>query len=58
MSKIKALLEKDMIERPEIYDGSADYELWMQSRKKKTKPTNKKTKKKKYNVKRKKNSKI
>ena len=55
MSKIKALLEKDMIERPEIYDGSADYELWMQSRKKKTKPTNKKRK---YNVRRKKNSKI
>ena len=35
MSKIKALLEKDMIENPELYNGIADYEFWMQCRKEK-----------------------
>ena len=33
MSKIKALLEKDMTDNPELYNGVADYEFWMQCRK-------------------------
>ena len=33
MSKIKGMLEEDMIRYPELYDGSADYEFWMQCRK-------------------------
>ena len=46
MSKIKGLLEENMMKYPELYDGSADYEFWMQCRKeelleKENKPTNK-----------------
>ena len=33
MSYIKGLLEEDMMRYPELYDGSADYEFWMQCRK-------------------------
>ena len=33
MSKIKRLLEEDMMKYPELYNGEADYEFWMQSRK-------------------------
>ena len=33
MSKIKRILEEDMMKHPELYDGSADYEFWMQCRK-------------------------
>ena len=33
MSKIKRLLEEDMMKHPELYDGYADYEFWMQCRK-------------------------
>ena len=33
MSKIKGLLEEDMMRHPELYDGSADYEFWIQCRK-------------------------
>ena len=33
MSKIKGMLEENMIKYPELYDGSADYEFWMQCRK-------------------------
>ena len=33
MSKVKGMLEEDMIRYPELYDGSADYEFWMQCRK-------------------------
>ena len=33
MSKIKERLIEDMARYPELYDGSADYEFWMQSRK-------------------------
>ena len=33
MSKIKRLLEEDMIRYPELYDGYADYEFWIQCRK-------------------------
>ena len=44
MSKVKARLEEDMMRYPELYDGSADYEFWMQCRKeelleKENKPT-------------------
>ena len=33
MSKIKRLLEEDMMKYPELYNGEADYEFWMQCRK-------------------------
>ena len=33
MSKVKGMLEESMIRYPELYDGSADYEFWMQCRK-------------------------
>ena len=33
MSKIKSVLEESMIKYPELYDGSADYEFWMECRK-------------------------
>ena len=33
MSKIKKLLEEDMIKHPELYNGYADYEFWIQCRK-------------------------
>jgi len=33
MSKIKRLLEEDMIRYPELYNGYADYEFWIQCRK-------------------------
>ena len=55
MSKIKSVLEESMIKYPELYDGSADYEFWMQCRKEELleregKPTTKITKKGKSNV--------
>ena len=33
MSKIKKLLEEDMARNPELYNGWADYEFWIQCRK-------------------------
>ena len=33
MSKIKRLLEEDMMKHPELYNGEADYEFWLQCRK-------------------------
>ena len=33
MGKMKGKLIEDMARYPELYDGSADYEFWMQSRK-------------------------
>ena len=62
MGKVKARLEEDMMRYPELYDGSADYEFWMQCRKEELleregKPTIK-IKKGKSNVKRKKIMKI
>ena len=33
MSKVKGLLEENMMKNPELYDGSADYEFWIQCRK-------------------------
>ena len=33
MGKIKKVLEEDMAKYPELYDGSADYEFWIQCRK-------------------------
>ena len=51
MSKIKGILEEDMSKYPELYDGTADYEFWIECNK------NKSIKKKdKYNVKRKKSN--
>ena len=66
MSKIKALLEKDMIENPELYAESCkiyeDFDFWMQCRKEELleregKPTNK-IRKDKSDVKKKKTNKI
>ena len=50
MSKIKGILEESMMLNPELYDGSVDYEFWMQCRKeelleKENKPTIKITRK-------------
>ena len=33
MSKVKAMLEEDMMQHPELYNGHADEEFWMQCRK-------------------------
>jgi hypothetical protein len=33
MSKIKGILEENMMLNPELYNGSVDYEFWMQCRK-------------------------
>lgn len=33
MSKVKAILEEDMMKHPELYNGHADEEFWMQCRK-------------------------
>jgi len=33
MGKMKERLIEDMARYPELYDGSADYEFWMQCRK-------------------------
>ena len=30
MGKVKAILEEDMMKYPELYNGEADYEFWMQ----------------------------
>ena len=64
MGKLKGKLEEDMILHPELYNGHADEEFWIQCRKeelleKEGKPTTKITRKGKSNVrKRRKNSKI
>ena len=33
MSKVKAMLEEDMMKHPELYNGHAEEEFWMQCRK-------------------------
>ena len=33
MGKIKSILEEDMMKYPELYNGEADYEFWLQCRK-------------------------
>ena len=33
MSKVKAMLEKDMMLHPELYNGHAEEEFWIQCRK-------------------------
>ena len=33
MGKVKEKLIENMIKHPELYDGSADYEFWIQCRK-------------------------
>ena len=62
MSKVKGMLEESMMRYPELYNGEADYEFWMQCRKeelleKEGKPTNK-IRKGKSNVKKRKNNKV
>ena len=52
MSKIKGILEEDMMLHPELYNGHAEEEFWMQCRKeelleRENKPTIKKIRKKK-----------
>ena len=62
MGKVKSMLEESMMRYPELYDGSADYEFWIQCRKEELleregKPTNK-IRKDRSNVKKKKTNKI
>ena len=50
MGRVKEKLIEDMIRHPELYNGEADYEFWMQCRKeelleKENKPTIKITRK-------------
>ena len=33
MGKVKGMLEKDMMENPELYNGHAEEEFWIQCRK-------------------------
>ena len=33
MGKVKGKLEEDMMRYPELYNGEADYEFWIQCRK-------------------------
>ena len=33
MGKVKSMLEKDMMENPELYNGHAEEEFWIQCRK-------------------------
>ena len=33
MGKVKGILIEDMIKHPELYNGEADYEFWIQCRK-------------------------
>ena len=35
MSKVKGMLEENMMLYPELYNGEADYEFWIQCRKEK-----------------------
>ena len=35
MGKVKGLFEEDMMKHPELYNGEADYEFWIQCRKEK-----------------------
>ena len=61
MGKMKEKLIEDMARYPELYDGSADYEFWMKSRKEELleregKPTIKIIRKGRSNVRRKKDN--
>ena len=61
MSKVKGILEENMMRYPELYDGSADYEFWMKCREEELleregKPTIKIIRKGKSNVRRKKDN--
>jgi len=38
MGKMKGTLEENMARYPELYNGGADYEFWIECRKKKNKP--------------------
>ena len=61
MGKVKGILEKDMMLYPELYNGHADEEFWIQCSKeelleKENKPTTKIKKKGKTNVRKKRKS--
>ena len=63
MSKIKAILEEDMMKHPELYNGHAEEEFWMQCRKEELleregKPTIKLIRKGKHVRKKRKNNKV
>ena len=63
MGKVKAILEEDMMRHPELYNGHAEEEFWMQCRKEELleregKPTIKLIRKGKHVKKRKKVNKI
>ena len=50
MGKVKGMYEEDMVKNPELYDGSNEYEFWIHHEK------NKPTKKRRSNVRRKKDN--
>ena len=54
MGKTKQILEEDMMRNPELYNGHADYEFWMQCRKEEILERKNKPTKRRLNVKRKK----
>ena len=63
MSKIKGILEEDMMLHPELYNGHAEEEFWMQCRKEELleregKPTIKLIRKGKYVRRKRKSNKI
>ena len=39
MGKMKGMLEENMAKHPELYNGEAYYEFWIECCKKKNKPT-------------------
>jgi len=55
MGKVKGMLEESMMKNPELYNGHADEEFWMQCRKEKLleregKPTIKLIRRKKWKI--------
>ena len=63
MSKVKTMLEEDMMKHPELYNGEVDYDFWMQCRKEELleregKPTIKLIRKGKHVRKKRKNNKV
>ena len=54
MGKMKGTLEENMARYPELYNGEADYEFWIQCRKEELLEKQNKPTKRRSNVKRKK----
>ena len=54
MSKVKGMLEESMMRNPELYNGHADYEFWIQCRKEELLEKQNKPTKRRSNVRRKK----